>query len=210
MCTFWKSVLVLVLAVPASSAAAQPQSLPIPEGTTVKLILLRQKSVQKELKLTPDDVKKVMDFTHKQHEAATKALQLIEDERKDKFAAMEKENKKFLADNLKPAQRKRLNQITMQLTGLMQLTRPEIVKELKLTEDQIAKVKQLQKEARKTLAKLIDAKGSEGRNEKLAELRAQTRKQIMDLLTEEQRVTARQMVGEPFTGKIVFENESDE
>lgn len=203
----WKCALLVVI--PTGMALAQEQNLSIPEGTTVKLILLRQKSVQKELKLTPDEIKKIVEFTHTQHEAAVKALQLTEDERKDKFAAMEKENKKFLADNLKPAQKKRLDQITMQLTGLTQLTRKEIIQELKLTKEQVAKVKKLQKEARKTLAKLFDAKDAADRNEKLAKLREETRNNIMDLLTEEQRVIARRMVGEPFTGELEFETESE-
>ena len=72
----------LVLAIPTGMALAQEQNLPIPEGTTVKLILLRQKSVQKELKLAADDIKKIMAFTHAQHDAAVKALQLTENERK--------------------------------------------------------------------------------------------------------------------------------
>lgn len=200
----WKAATVLAISI-IWVAAAQTQEMPLPDGTTVKLILLRQKSVQKELNLAADDVNKIMEFTSKQYETARKLLGLTEDERKEKFSALEKENKKFLADSLKPDQRKRLDQITMQLTGLMQLTRPQIIKQLKLTEAQVGKVKQLQKEARKKLAELIDAKGSEGRNEKLAKLREQTRKNIMELFTEEQRVIARQMVGEPFTGELVFE-----
>lgn len=204
MRTLWQPTLVLSVAAVCVTVAAA-QEMPLPEGTTVKLILLRQKSVQAELKLAPATVDKVMKFTHEQYEAAKKVLQLTEDERKERFKAMEKENKKFIADNLKPDQRKRLNQITMQLTGLTQLTRPEIVKELKLTEEQLGKVKQLQKEARKNLAKIIDTKV--GRNDKLAKLREQTRENILNLLTEEQRVIARQMVGEPFTGELVFEEE---
>lgn len=202
---FWKSVVVLAVSVVCVAAGA-PQ-LPIPEGTTVKLILLRQKSVQKELKLTSDDAKKIMEFTNEQHEAAKKALELGKEERKEKFAALENANKKFLADNLKPGQAKRLNQITMQFTGLMQLTRPEVAKELNLTKEQSAKVKELQKEARKSLVELIDAKGSEGRNEKLAKLREEARENIMALLTADQKVQVREMAGEPFKGEIVFETD---
>ena len=58
---------VLVLALPAGFAAAQEKTGPIaPETTTAQLLLLRQKSVQKELKLTDDAAKKIMEFTIKE------------------------------------------------------------------------------------------------------------------------------------------------
>jgi hypothetical protein len=45
---------VLVLAAPVLwVAAAQPQERFVPRGTTIELLLLRQKSVQQELKLSP-------------------------------------------------------------------------------------------------------------------------------------------------------------
>ena len=85
MRTFWKWA--VVLAVPAIwVAAAWPQEPALPEGTTVKLLLLRQKSVQKELRLTPDQVQKISEFTNKEHEAAREAAKLEGAERERKFA----------------------------------------------------------------------------------------------------------------------------
>src|SRR5262249_57627339 len=127
----------LVLAVPAVwVAAARPADEISPEGTTVPLLLLRQKSVQAELKLTPDVGKKIMDFTNKEADEYLKDLKLPEQERQKKIDELEKEEKKFLDDTLNPAQRKRLDQITLQVTGLQQLTRPEVAKLLNLTDDQ--------------------------------------------------------------------------
>jgi hypothetical protein len=73
MHTFMKwAVVLLVPAVFGVTAwSAEPA---VPEGTTVKLLLLRQKSVQKELDLSPDAVKKILDFTNKQSEAVKKVL----------------------------------------------------------------------------------------------------------------------------------------
>ena len=120
---------VLVLAVPALwVAAARPADRLVPERTTIELLLLRQKSVQKELKLSPEVTKKVMEFTNKQGDAFGGALKLGEEKRKQKFMEMEKENKQFLADNLTPGQRKRLFEITLQVTGLHELNRPEVAK----------------------------------------------------------------------------------
>src|SRR4051812_21736988 len=105
----------VVLLVPAALAAAdRPAEHAIPTGATVKLLLLRQKSVQKELELTPATTHKIMDFTNEQSEAARKAIEKGEAARKQAFEKLRKENEKFLTDTLTPKQSKRLDQITMQ------------------------------------------------------------------------------------------------
>jgi Spy/CpxP family protein refolding chaperone len=199
--------LVLALAVPAGFAAAEEKNAPIaPETTTAQLLLLRQKSVQKELKLDEDAVKKIMEFTNKESDAYGKALKDLKgDERKAKFEELEKANKKFLEENLSADQRKRLEQITLQVTGLYQLGRPEVVKALSLTEEQQTKLEDLQKETRKALVEIITATEKAGKNEKLAKLREETHKKIMDVLTDEQKAKVKEIVGEPFKGEIVFE-----
>jgi Spy/CpxP family protein refolding chaperone len=204
MRTFWKAALIVAV-LAACAAAAEPPNPIVPEGTTVQLILLRQKSVQEDLKLTPEVAKKVMDFTNKEGDAYDKALKLTGKERETKVEELEKENKKFLEDNLTPPQRKRLEQITLQVTGLQQLTRPEVAKALNLTDDQQQKFKALEQEARKELGAIIDAPNREGRNEKLAKLREETNKKIEALLTDQQKAKARELVGEPFKGAILFE-----
>jgi Spy/CpxP family protein refolding chaperone len=202
----WKCV--LVLAVPVLSVAvALSQERFVPEGTTLELILLRQKSVQQELKLSPEITKKVMEFTNKQHDAFWEALKGDKEGRKQKIMALDKEDKEFLSENLTPEQRKRLAQITLQLTGLIELNRPEAAKLLSLTEEQQQKFKDLQKEHRRDLIEIILPKGREGRSEKLAKLREDTRNKIRAILTDEQRAKVREMVGEPFTGEIVFEHD---
>ena len=199
--------LVLALAVPAGFAAAEEKTAPIaPETTTSQLLLLRQKSVQKELKLDEDTVKKIMEFTNKEADEYGKALKDLKGkERAAKFEELEKANKKFLEDNLSEEQRKRLAQITLQVTGLYQLGRPEVVKLLNLTEEQQTKFEEMQKEARKALEGIIASTERAGKNEKLAKLRAETNKMILAALTDEQKAKVKEIVGEPFTGEIVFE-----
>ena len=204
MRTFMKWVAVLL--VPAVfGGTARPAEPGIPEGATVKLLLLRQKSVQKELDLSADVVKKIMEFTSAESAAAGKALELGEAERKEAFAKLARKNAKFLADTLTEKQGKRLNQITMQFTALTQLTRPRLAKELKLTDEQVKKFKELQTEARKALADLIEAKDRAGKTEKLAKLREETRTKILALLTDQQKAKVTEMAGPPFEGEIVFE-----
>jgi hypothetical protein len=196
----------LVLAVPMVwVAAARPADLHVAEGTTVQLLLLRQKSVQEELKLSPEVTKKVLEFTNKESGAYDEALKQTKEEADKRSEELEKEEKKFLEDNLTAEQRKRLNQIALQVTGLHQLTRPEVAKLLNLTEEQQKKFKEMRDEARKELEEIFSAKGA-GRNEKLAKLREETDKKIDALLTDEQKAKVKELLGEPFKGEIVIED----
>jgi hypothetical protein len=204
MRTFMKWVVVLL--VPAVfGATARPAEPAVPEGTTVKLLLLRQKSVQKELEISADVVKKILAFTDGQSAAVKKVLELGDAERKEAFEKLAKENDKFLTDTLTEKQGKRLNQIMMQFTALTQLTKPEMVKDLKLSDEQVKKLKDLQMEARKALVDLLQSKDAAGKSEKLAKTREETRMKILAILTDEQKAKVREMAGPPFEGEIVFE-----
>jgi len=205
MRTFMKWALVLLVPAVFGVTGRSAEDDSMPEGATVKLLLLRQKSVQKELKLSSDVIKKTMEFTETQSEAARKAVKLDEAARKKEFVKLVKENEKFLTDNLDEKQSKRLNQIMMQFTALAHLTKPEAAKELKLSDDQVKKLKELQTESRKALVELMDSKEAKGKSEKFAKLRETTRKKILDVLTDDQEKKVREMAGEPFKGEIEFE-----
>jgi hypothetical protein len=205
MRTFMKWALVLLVPAVFGATGQSAEDDSIPKGTTVKLLLLRQKSVQKELKLSSDVIKKILEFTDAQSEAAGKAVKLEEGARRKAFEKLVKENEKFLTDNLDEKQSKRLNQITLQFTALTQLTKAETAKELELKDDQVKKLKELQTESRKALVELMESKEAKGKNEKFAKWRETTRKKILDLLTDDQKKKVREMAGEPFEGEIVFE-----
>jgi hypothetical protein len=198
----------MILAVLALGFAEPPApEFALPSDTTVKLLLLRQKSVQEELKLTPELGKKFADYTEKEHEEYLKSLKLNAAEREKKHNDLEKDHEKFIADNLSEAQRKRLEQITMQVIGIRFLTRPKAAEVLKLSAEQQGKFKKLREEARKDLAALVDAKDGGDKNEKLAKFRADLDKKIEAILTAEQKDKARSYVGEPFKGKLVIEED---
>jgi hypothetical protein len=205
MRTCWKWAVVLIVPVIWVAAARTQEDDGLPDGTTVKLLLLRQKSVQKELEISAAVTKKIMTFTNAQSEAAGEALKLEKAERKKAFEELGQQNKKFLMNTLSEQQNKRLDQIALQFTALQHLTKPKIAKKLNLTEEQVEKLKVLQTKARKELVDLMNAKASKGRNEKFAKLRDRTRTSILDILTEKQQAQVREMAGPPFTGEIVFE-----
>jgi hypothetical protein len=196
---------VVILAAVGSVAAEEEAKPDVPETTSAELVLLRQKSVQKELKLSDEDVKKVLEFTNKESEDYGKALKLTPAERRAKVEELEKKNVKFLKDTLSAEQLKRLIQITYQVTGAYQLTRPEAARALSLTDEQQAKFKELEKEAHKDLLAIVNSTDRATKNAKLAKLREAINKKIETLLTDEQKTKARELVGEPFKGEILFE-----
>jgi hypothetical protein len=195
----------VVLAVPALCAADQPAERAAPNPTTVNLILLREKSVQADLKIGPELGRKIVEFTNKEYEAWKEAQNLGEAEREQKVKELQRANEKFLEDNLSEAQRKRLDQIRWQVTGLQQLNKPEVAKVLNLTEEQQKKFKEMQAEARTQLEQIFDPKNRETRTEKLAKLREEIDKKVEAVLTDEQKAKARELVGEPFNGELVFD-----
>jgi hypothetical protein len=207
MRTFWKWAVVLTVPV-IWVAVAWSQETFHPEGTTVKLLLLRQKSVQKELGISAGVAENVMAFTEKQSDAFGKVLGMAKDKRKEAIARLGKQNKKFLADTLNAKQTTRLNQLYLQFTAPSQLTKAETAKELKLTKDQQQKLKALNKEYRKEMGDILFGKDTEGRAQKFTELREKTRTTILSILTEKQQAQARKAVGPPFMGEIVFEDDS--
>jgi hypothetical protein len=195
----------VVLAVPALCAADQPAERAAPTPTTVNLILLRQKSVQDDLKIAPDLGKKIVEFTNKEYEAWKEAQSLGVTEREEKVKELQRANEKFLEENLSEAQRKRLDQIRLQVTGLLQLNKPEVAKLLNLTEEQQKKFKDMLEDARTQLEQIFDPKNRETRTEKLAKLRTEIDQKIESVMTDEQKAKARELVGEPFNGELVFE-----
>jgi Spy/CpxP family protein refolding chaperone len=198
----WALTLIVpaVLVMPASA-----QDHAVPEGTTVKLLLLRQKSVQEELKLSGEQKTKIHDFTHKQHEAFLETRKLGEAERRQKHHALGQENAAFLKDTLNAGQSKRLDQIALQFTALHHLTTPAMARELNLSEQQVQQFHDLQKESRKALANALHGKDAEARTKNVAHLREETRTKILAILNDQQKAKARQLAGDPFVGAIIIE-----
>jgi Spy/CpxP family protein refolding chaperone len=202
----WAMVLVISAVV---AVTARPQELTPPEGHTIKLLLLRQKSVQKELEITPEEATKIKAFTHAQSEAARKAKDLGPEQRREAFVRLARQNKEFLDKTLTEKQSKRLHQITMQFTALHHLTSPELVRELNLSDEQVQKLKDLQKESRKEVVAILASKQREGKAVKFAKHREEIRGKIFAILTDEQKAKVREIAGAPFEGEIIHEEEDD-
>ncbi|HEY3967709.1 MAG TPA: hypothetical protein VGM05_24320 [Planctomycetaceae bacterium] len=203
MNSFFKSVCALTMLALGAAPLWAADKMVAEEGA-VEVLLLRQQTIQKELKLTPDEIEKIHDHGEMQWEKAQSAHVLGAAERNRKFAEMTRENEKFVKETLTKEQHKRLHQITLQMAGLLCVTRPEIASKLNLTADQKKQAHELQKEARRDAEEVIHSTKKAERHEKLRELHKTSLKSINELLTDEQEAIWSEMIGPPFKGDLFF------
>lgn len=173
--------------------------------TVSSLMLLSQKSVQDELKLSADQVSKVEEAAKKEADARQGLRNLGQDEQRAKFREMRTASDKVVADILKPEQTKRLKQITLQQEGSRALAEPEVAQALNLTDDQKTKLRTIAEESGRQMRELFQGGQNTGAREKLAELRKSTNDKAMAVLTDEQKSKLKELQGEPFKGEIRFE-----
>src|SRR5882724_9624274 len=110
-----------VLASGASFAHAAKNKM-VPEEGAVEVYLLRQPSVQHELKLTQEQIDRINKHCAAQWEKAKEANNLSQSEGDKKFEELTKENDKFIEQALTKDQRKRLDEVTLQIAGLLCLS----------------------------------------------------------------------------------------
>jgi hypothetical protein len=167
-------------------------------------------SVQKELKLTDEQAKKI-----------TSALKAVYDKLQGDFAALRKlqgdearrkleavsqavneGSMKALADVLSAEQLKRLKQILLQQRGAQAFNDAEIQKELKLSDDQKDKIKTINDDVGQELRSIFQGRDDlEGKQKKADALLKETVERVCSVLTDEQRKVWKALVGEPFEFK---------
>lgn len=197
---------VAVLALMASPVLAQQQRRPGGGAAAGggQMGLLANKAVQEDLKLTDDQITKVKDAATKQRAAFQGLGDLSQEERVKKMQELNKENTKVLDEILKPEQKKRLRQLSLQQQGAMALATPQVAKALNVTDDQKDKLKSIQDDVRKQMGEL--RQGGGGNREEMAKKRAEitkaTNEKVMGLLTADQKAKWKEMTGEPFKGTL--------
>ncbi len=193
-----------------------------------KLSALVQKPVQRELKLTDEQRKKVRNLESKHQRDLTRlmpqnplaafndpasTMQTLQNV-PAKVQQLGKEVDEAIDRILTAAQGRRLREISLQLRGGHALNDPEVAEALKLTKDQKAKLQEIQQEAMKDMQKAgLKAMGdavrggfnpaafqqtSEQAAQKLKELWNNLGKRQMEVLTAEQKAEWQKLTGEPF------------
>jgi hypothetical protein len=195
------------------SAMAQPDPLDTPRGV-LALDSLGNKSVQKELKLTTEQVSKIKQLDKRMEAKMEKAFEesvkqkLSDKEGNEKLEAVAKEAEaetaKLVKESFEPEQAKRFKQIERQLAGLSALTYEDVALELKLTDDQKNEMKKIVDTITKETRDLLKGKSGEKRKaarEKGRALRQDALDKATSLLSADQKKQWKEMLGTPFEWK---------
>jgi Spy/CpxP family protein refolding chaperone len=168
-------------------------------------MLLSQKSVQDELKVTDNQIKKAEELSEKQREAFRSLRDLEPEERAKKMQEANQENEKALAEILKPAQVKRLKQISLQRAGVQGFISPDVIKELKLRDAQNEKIKEIWQQTMEQRAEVFQNTNDRVEiRKKLAEIDKSAVEKVVSEFKPEQKAKWKDLIGEPFTGEITF------
>jgi hypothetical protein len=174
-------------------------------------MLLMNKSVQNELKLTDEQKEKVASYQSemagKMREAFSKFRDLNPEEAREKLQAMMKEattqSEKLVKEILKPEQARRLKQIELQQAGLRNFTNEETQKALQLTDEQKEKLETIAEDTAKDSQEIMREAGRDFQRaaearKKVEALRKQAMEKANAVLTDEQKKALRDLMGEPF------------
>ena len=208
MRTILKLAAAFGLAACLSTSTANAQG-PGGRGMGGGLGLLSNKSVQKELKLTDDQIEKAKTAATEQREKMMEKFQELRDlepaEQQVKRTALMKEmaadSKKVTDALLKPEQAKRFVQISLQTQGVGAFMDEATQAKLKMTDEQKNKLKDIGDESGKQMMELREMFQSDrdGAMKKGAEIRKATTEKATAVLTADQKATWKEMTGEPFT-----------
>lgn len=182
--------------------------------------LLNVPAVQKELELIDEQKAKLKELSEKTQAAMREMFSgmgnmrdMSEEERRSKFEEMRKKGeaqaektRKAIEEILLPHQMERLKGIALQRAGVGALNDKEIQKDLKMTEEQVAKLKSIGEEAAKKMQEMFagmrdlspeerQAKFAE-MGQKMQEARKETESKLMNVLTAEQKDLLEKMKGE--------------
>ena len=174
--------------------------------------LLSNKSVQKELKLSDEQIAKAdaagQAYMAKVREKTSGLQDASADERREIMAEVQKmattEGKKVVEDVLKPEQVKRFHQISLQARGIQAMEDPEVQAKLKITSEQKDKLKSIQDDSREKMTDMREKfQGDrEGMMKAMTEMRKEVFEKAVGVLTSEQKSMWKEMTGEPFEIKM--------
>lgn len=164
------------------------------------MMLLMNKSVQEELKVDDDQAQKIDDLMAKNRETMQG---LSPEERREKMASIQAETNKAVEGILKPEQVTRLHEIQNQVGGANAMLSERNAEKLKLTDDQKTKIQDVLASSREKMQGLFGQGGGgqgnfEEARKKIQDLQAETKKEAVAVLTDDQKKTWDELSGKPF------------
>lgn len=190
------------------------------QGGGINGLVLNNKDLQAELKITDEQKDKFKVVVDKQTEMGKKMREAFKDaggdkdKQKEAFAAMQKDGEKLQAEvkavvesTLTADQKKRLKEIDRQRLGVRAFSNDDLVADLKLTDTQKTKIKTISDEYSKDASELF--KGGFGKGgfdkEKMAENQKKREKlskaamaDIDEVLTDDQKKAWKDLTGAAF------------
>jgi Spy/CpxP family protein refolding chaperone len=166
--------------------------------------LLRRPEVQAELKLTDDQKTKVTEMLDKLRQDQQGRFQDLRDaspeERQKIMAEMQAEQTKRVNAILNTDQQKRFREISLQQQGYSALAMPDVQTELKLTDDQKSKVREIMQQQQQAMRDIFQNAGGdrEAARSKMEELRKANDDKLAAVLTDDQKNQWKAMLGTPF------------
>jgi hypothetical protein len=175
-----------------------------PPGPPSALMLLTEKSVQTDLKTTAAQNRKISAASAKMHNTMRSMFGLPPDQAMAKMQEVMKTNDEAALDILKEDQKKRLNQITLQLQGSQAFAAPDVVKELNLSQEQQDRIKAIHDAAGQKMPKLVPGQpfAPQVFQKKVAQIKKDADKQAQKVLTSEQASQWSEIIGSPFRGQV--------
>src|SRR5260370_23852177 len=162
-----------------------------------RLQLLALPAVQKELKLSEDEVRQVTELAERRREAWRDARNLSEDERQAKLEK-QADQERALIRQLEPEQQRRLRQIELQQLGALAFGRPSVIAALQLTDPQLEQIRAIQGDPHRPRGGPRPGGRHPGVGKRAEDFRNTALEQALTVLTAEQREEWKRLVGEPF------------
>jgi acyl-CoA reductase-like NAD-dependent aldehyde dehydrogenase len=204
---YWMAATLVVVVVAARGGAQQATSCEHPGRVMgpAPLLLLAQKSVQAELKLSDDQIKQVADALAQQRAEFKKLRDLPHEQRAQKSAELMRGSYHVCKEIVTPEQGHRLRQIVWQQQGALAFANPHVAEVLKLSDEQKEKMAAIHREAQEAARKFFAQDPPPAREDihrTMWELRKNTEAKLMALITPEQKEKWQELTGELFTGEI--------
>jgi Spy/CpxP family protein refolding chaperone len=194
---------------PGGSRRGMGRGMGMSRGGLLGLLMMEQ--VQKDLKLSEDQVAKVNTISEelrgemRQEYGTLREIQEPE-KRRAKMAELsakfDRDSRTKLADVLNKEQMSRLDQIQMQVRPAAEsLTEKEVADKLKLTDEQKQKLEQINKDMQAKQSELFRSMREASReqrteaSQKMRKIRSDTDKQALDVLTAQQKEEFEKMKG---------------
>jgi serine/threonine protein kinase len=181
------------------------EDLSVMEGVG-QLVLLGEKSVQADLALDESKKRQLDSITQeldRQRPTLSRNFQdLTPAERREEFLEFARSNERIVKSILDEGQLKRLSQIRLQLQGFTAFGEPEVVSALKLADPQRQALRQIEGEALMLMKDRSDTADEAGRQDSRKNIVHSAMEKCLAVLTPEQLVEWRKLIGSPFEGKL--------